>query len=84
VAYCSRLDNEPKLSGNDKSERVRRFASRLAGVVYRSLADDEEDVLVDVPIPTSLYGQIQQAAKTANVSQDIWIDQAIKKSLSNQ
>jgi hypothetical protein len=84
ISYCARLDQESKLSSNDKAERVRRFASHLAGVVYRDSSNDEEDVLVDVPVPTSLYGQLQQAAKTANVSQDIWIDQAIKKNLANQ
>jgi hypothetical protein len=84
VSYCGRLDAESKLSDTDKSELVRRFASNVSGVVYRGSANNEEDVLVDVPVPTYLYGQLQQAAKTANVSQDIWIDQAIKKNLSNQ
>jgi len=83
VSYCARLDREPRLSSNDKADRVRRFASNLASVVYRGQTNDQEDIFIDVPVPASLYGQLQQAAETANVSQDTWIDQAIKKNLAN-
>lgn len=83
VSYCGRLDQDSKLSGNEKAEQVRRFASNLAGVVYSGTASNEEDVLVDVPVPASLFGKLQRAAETANVSQDAWIDQAIQRRLAN-
>ncbi len=83
VSYCSRLDQDPKLSANDKAERVRRFASTLASVIYRDTANKEDDILVDVPVPVSLYGQLQRAAESANLNQDAWINQAIKEHLAN-
>lgn len=82
VAYCSRIEPETSLSDKGKAELVRRFASNLASVVYRGQASDQEDILVNVPVPSSLYGQLQKAAQNANVSQDMWIGEAIKQQLA--
>ena len=82
TAYCSRIDTQTRLSDEDKAEKVRQFASNLASFVYRSPKTSPEDVLITVPVPTRLYDQLRQAAKTAKVSENAWTIGAIRDRLA--
>ena len=82
VADCKRVDAASDLSDNAKAARVRRFASKVANYIYFRTTSDEEDIMVDVPVPASLYGQMDQAAKKAKLSEDAWVNQAIQAHLS--
>ena len=81
VADCRRIDAKPNVSDDDKAEQVRRFASRMARFVYTSPGKSEEDIMLDVPVPTPLYEQLHQAAEKAGVSEDAWVNQAIAAKL---
>lgn len=82
VAYCSRIDSEKNLSEERKAEQVRRFASMLAQSIYTPPEKGKVNILLDVPVPTSLYGHLRQAADKAGVSLDAWVTGAIVDKLS--
>jgi len=82
VTDCSHVESEPNVSDGDKAKQVRRFASRLANFIYTAPGHNEEDIVVDVPVPTSVYEQLKQAAKKASMSEDAWVNQAIKDRLA--
>ncbi|MCW6511772.1 hypothetical protein [Lichenifustis flavocetrariae] len=82
TSYCSRIGSEAGLSDESKAEQVRQFASSLASVVFRSPGSSPEDTLINVPVPTKLYDQLRQAAKTAKVSESAWMLGAIRNRLA--
>ncbi len=82
VTDCSHVESEPNVSDDDKAKQVRRFASKLANFIYTAPGQNEEDIVVDVPVPTSVYEQLKQAAKKASMSEDAWVNQAIKERLA--
>ena len=75
VADCRRIDAEPNLSDDGKAGQVRRFASRIASFVYTTPGNNEDDIVLDVPVPTSRYEQLRQAADKAGVSEDVWVNE---------
>jgi predicted HicB family RNase H-like nuclease len=77
VAYCSHIDGEKSLSEDRKAEQVRRFASMLAQSVYTAPEESKVNILLDVPVPTSIYAHLRQAASKAGVSLDAWVTGAI-------
>ncbi len=81
VTDCSHVESEPNVSDGDKAKQVRRFASKLANFIYTAPGHNEEDIVVDVPVPTSVYEQLKQAAKKASMREDAWVNQAIKERL---
>jgi len=82
VAYCGRLQTEATLSDDEKAKQVSRFASRLVAFLYTA-PGNEEDMVVDVSVPTPLYQRLQKAAKKAGVSEDAWVNQAITSRLAS-
>ncbi len=82
VTDCSHVEFEPNVSDDVKAKQVRRFASKLANFVYTAPGQKEEDIVVDVPVPTSVYEQLKQAAIKASMSEDAWVNQAIEKRLA--
>ena len=82
MADCSRID-EPNVSDNGKAEQVRRFASKIANFVYTTPGKSEEDIVLDVPVPTPLYGQLRHAADKAGLSEDAWVNEAIAAKLGS-
>jgi len=83
VAYCGRLPTEATLSDDEKAKQVSRFASRLVAFLYTAPGRNEEDIVVDVSVPTPLYQRLQKAAKKAGVSEDAWVNQAITSRLAS-
>lgn len=83
VAYCGRLQTEATLSDDEKAKQVSRFASRLVAFLYTAPGGSEEDIVVDVSVPTPLYQRLQKAAKKAGVNEDAWINQAITSRLAS-
>ena len=83
-AYCSRLGSQAGLSDRNKAEQVRQFASNLASFVYRPRDKGREDIVITVPVPTRVYDQLRQAAKTAKVSESVWAIGAIENRLSGR
>ena len=81
VADCSRIDAEPNVSDDGKAEQVRRFASKIATFVYTTPGKSEEDIVLDVPVPTQRFEQLRQAADKAGVSEDVWVNEAIMAKL---
>lgn len=81
VADCRRVETEASLSDEAKADRVRHFAARLAHFVYSTGTTNEEDVVLDIPVPTSLYEQLHRSALKLGVSEDVWIIQAIGEKL---
>ncbi len=83
-AYCSRIGSRAGLADKGKAEDVRQFASNLAGVIYRTPQNTSEDIVINVPVPTGLYDQLRQAAKTAKVSESTWTIEAIRSRLATR
>ena len=81
VTDCSHVDAQPNVSDDDKAKQVRRFASKLDNFIYTAPGRNEEDIVVDVPVPTTVYVQLKQAAKKASMSEDAWVNQAISAKL---
>lgn len=81
-SYCKRVDAESGLSDRAKSDEVERFASRVAKFLYRAPSSDQEDILIDVPVPQATFDALAHAAKTAKVSQDAWVNAAIRAKLA--
>lgn len=79
--YCKRVEAESGLSDVAKSAAIERFASRVAKYLYRTPSSDEEDILVDVPVPEATFDALRRAAKTEQVSQDAWVNAAIRAKL---
>ena len=80
AAYCVRVAGEG-VSDEQKATQVGRFASSLANYIYRGVSSKEEDVVVDVSVPTKIFDELQQAVKKAGVTQDAWVNQAIRSRL---
>lgn len=81
AADCRRIDAEPNVSDDGKADQVRRFASKIANLVYSTPGKSEEDIVVKVPVPTSVFEHLRQAADKAGVSQDAWVNAAIDDKL---
>lgn len=81
-SYCPLVANDDKLTDAQKTDLVRRFASKVAAIVYANPNAAELDILVDVPIAPDLLVQIDAAAKTAGISRDEWINRAIGQTLA--
>jgi hypothetical protein len=73
-AYCPLVANDSSLTVKQKSERVRRLARQVTGLAYGSSDQDELAVLVDVPLVPTLLSQVVQAAASAGMSRDAWIE----------
>lgn len=80
-AYCPLVANDTSLSDAQKTDRLRRFAGQVAALVYTPPDAGELDVLVDLPLPPAVLGEVDKAAKTGGVSRDAWMKQAIEKAL---
>jgi len=83
-AYCPLVAADNSLSDAQKTLMVRRFARRVADLVYVPLEQQREElsVLVDVPVAPSVFSQINKAAERAGITRDRWIEQAITRQLA--
>lgn len=81
AAACGRIEAESNVSDDGKAEQVRRFASKIATFVYSTPGKNEEDIVLDVPVPTPLYNQLHEAAAKTGVSDDAWVNEAITAKL---
>jgi hypothetical protein len=81
-AYCPLVAADDTLSDKQKADRVRQFARQVTGLAYVPPDPEEVDVLVSVPLPPTLLGQVDQAAGRAGISRDAWIERAIKQQLT--
>lgn len=81
VADCRRVDAQAKLSDDGKAEQVRRFAATIANFVYTAPGPNQEDIVLDVSVPTARYEQLHQAATKAGVSEGAWVNEAIAAKL---
>lgn len=84
AADCRRIDAEPNVSDDGKSDQVRRFASQIANFVYSTPGRSEEDIVLNVPVPTPRYEHLRQAADKAGVSEDAWVNAAIDDELGKR
>lgn len=83
-AYCPLVAANSALADWQKTLMVRRFARQVAGLVFVPPLKDELAILVDVPMPTELFDEINAAATKAGVSRDEWIERAVKRALTPQ
>lgn len=80
-AYCPLVENDKNLSDAQKTNLMRRFAGKVAALVYAPADAAELDILVDLPIAPALLAKIDAAAKAGGISRDQWIERAIGKAL---
>lgn len=80
-SYCPLVANDAKLNDVQKTERLRRFASQVAALVYTPPDARELAILVDLPLAPSVLSQVDQAASTAGISRDEWMRRAIAAAL---
>lgn len=78
-AYCPVVAADAALDDTQKTERVRRFASLITGIVFSLGSTDA--VLLDVPFAPSVLGQIQAKAKAAGLSAEDWIADTVAAAL---
>ena len=81
-AYCPLVSNDSALTDAQKTDLVRRFASKVAAIVYANPNAAELDILVDVPIVPDLLVKIDAAAKAGGITRDEWINRAIGQALA--
>ncbi len=79
ASYCPAVDRIPKLSDHDKDMLVTRFASHLAEVVYAPAHAEIEAIILDVPVPPSLYSKVKEAADQHHENQDAFVLRALRQ-----
>ena len=82
--YCPLVAAASGLTDQQKTQMVRRFARQVAGLAYVPSQQDETAILVDVPLPPTLFDEISQSASKAGISRDAWIENAVKRALATQ
>lgn len=80
--YCPLVVADGSLSDKQKTDRIRRFAQLVTGLVYAPPEPGEEDILVQAALAPDLLSQIDQVARQSGMSRDEWIEQAIKQKLA--
>lgn len=81
AADCGRIEAETNISDQAKADQVRRFASKIANFVYTTPGKSEEDIVLNVSIPTGVHERLRQAADKAHISEDAWVNEAISAKL---
>ena len=79
AGYCPTVDRIPNLSDHDKDTLVTRFASHLAETVYAPAHADIDAIILDVPVPPSLYSKVKEAADQHHESQDAFVLKALRQ-----
>ena len=77
--YCPTVDQIPHLSDQDKDTLVTRFASHLAEAVYAPGHAEIDAIILDVPVPPSLYSKVKEAADQHHESQDAFVLRALRQ-----
>ena len=79
ASYCPTLDHIPDLSDHDKDMLVTRFASHLAQAVYAPAHAAIDAIILDVPVPPSLFSKLKEAADQHHESQDAFVLGALRQ-----
>ena len=79
ASYCPTVDQIPNLSDHEKDRLVTRFASHLAEAVYAPAHAEVDAIILDVPVPPSLYSKIKEAADQHHESQDAFVLSALRQ-----
>lgn len=78
-AYCPVVAGNASLTDQQKTAKVRRFASQIVRVVYA--LDSAEEVILDVPFRPDVVNAINAKASAARVSPEEWVANAISSDL---
>jgi hypothetical protein len=78
-SYCPGVARNTALSDDQKRAQVRRFASRIVGVVYS--LDSADAVILDVPFRPAVIDAINAKAASERISPEAWVANAIDRDL---
>ena len=79
ASYCPTVDRIPTLSDHDKDLLVTRFASHLAEAVYAPAHAGIDAIILDVPVPPSLYSKVEEAADQHHESHDAFVLRVLRQ-----
>jgi cytochrome c553 len=81
VAYCPVVAADTGLTTAQKMERIHLFAQQVTAIAFSDTQQQVRDVLVNVPLSPDLLRKVNDAARTARLSRESWLTQAIEKAL---
>jgi hypothetical protein len=77
--YCPTVARSTALNDEQKRAQVRRFASKIVGVVYS--LESADAVILDVPFAPSVIATINSRAAGEKVSPEVWVSRAVERDL---
>jgi hypothetical protein len=77
--YCPTVARNTALSDEQKRAQVRRFASKIVGVVYS--LESADAVILDVPFPPAVIATINSRAAAGKISPEAWVARAVERDL---
>lgn len=78
-AYCPTVARNTALNDEQKRAQVRRFASRIVGLVYS--LENADAVILDVPFAPGVIATINARAAAEKISPEAWVAKAIDRDL---
>jgi hypothetical protein len=79
ASYCPWIAANTKLSDADKTSEMRRFATRVTGIVYSR--QDAEEILFSVPLSPREAADLEARARAANTTPSNWIARTLRPAL---
>jgi hypothetical protein len=79
-AYCPTVAAERDVSDVEKTGKVRRYASRIAALVYRT--ENEIAIILDVPLKPETVDTVDARAKSSGLTTQEWLSRAIEKAVA--
>ncbi|MEP9387991.1 hypothetical protein [Mesorhizobium sp. KR9-304] len=77
--YCPIVAADTSLNDDQKTLRVRQFATQITSLVFS--AEDAQEIVLDVPFPPDVVDQIEAKARAAGVSPEIWIAETVSAAI---
>ena len=79
ASYCPWIAANAKLSDGDKTAEMRRFANRVAGIVYSR--PDAVEIIYSVPLSPCESADLEARARAANMTPSDWIARTLQPAL---
>ena len=78
-SYCPAVARNTALNDEQKRAQVRRFASRIVGLVYS--LESADAVILDVPFAPGVIATINARAAVEKISPEVWVAKAVERDL---
>jgi hypothetical protein len=75
-AYCATIAHNSYLSGAQKTEDVRQFASQITALVYND--EHVSDIVLNVPLKPSVVDEVNVKAQASGLSVEQWMSRTIE------